>query len=113
MKDAALKNQGHFKYNQYKNLLSTLRKRRKDSYFTNNFQTNINDLKNTSKYIKKLSFLKRTSNSVPSDVIENIIALTKPRDTANAFTNVLQILQAPFSLHSNVLETNLMISFLI
>ena len=56
MKDAALKNQGHFKYNQYKNLLSTLRKRRKESYFTNYFQTNINDLKNTSKYIKSYHF---------------------------------------------------------
>ena len=33
MKDADLKNQGHFKYNQYKNLLSTLLKRRKESYF--------------------------------------------------------------------------------
>ena len=53
-----------YKYNQYKNLLSTLLKRGKESYFTNYFQTNINDLKNTSKYITKLSLLKRTSNSV-------------------------------------------------
>ena len=87
MKDADLKNQGHFKYNQYKSLLPTLLKRSKESYFTNYFQTNINYLKNTSIYIKKLTSLKRTSNSVPSDVIENIITLSKSKDIANAFNN--------------------------
>ena len=68
-----------------RNLLLTLLKRSKQSYFTNYFQTNINDLKNTWKGIKKLISLKRTSNSVPSAVIENNITLTKPKDIANAF----------------------------
>ena len=85
LKDADLKNEAHFKYKQYRNLLSTLLKRSKQSYFTNYFQTNINDLKNTWKGIKKLIFLKRTSNSVPSAVIENNITLSKPKDIANAF----------------------------
>ena len=57
----------------------------KQSYFTNYFQTNINDLKNTWKGFKKLISLKRTSNSVPSAVIENTVTLTKPKDIANAF----------------------------
>ena len=49
------------------------------------FQTNINDLKNTWKGIKKLISLKRTSNFVPSAVIENNFTLIKPEDIANAF----------------------------
>ena len=44
MKDGDLKNEAHFKYKQYRNLLSTLLKRSKQSYFTNYFQTNMNDL---------------------------------------------------------------------
>ena len=88
LKDPNLKNEVHFKFKEYRNLLSTLLKRSKQSYFTNYFQTNINDLKNTWKGIKKLISLKRTSNSVPSAVIESNITLTKPKDIANAF-NIL------------------------
>ena len=71
----------YFKYKQYRNLLLTLVKRSKQSYFTNYFQTNINDLKNTWKAIK----VPISSNSVPSPVIEDNITLTKPEDIANAF----------------------------
>ena len=46
--------------------------------------TNINDLKNTWKGVKKLIPLKRTSNYLPSAFIENNISLTKPEDIANA-----------------------------
>ena len=60
-------------------------RRSKQSYFTNYFQANINDLKNTWKGIKKLIYLKRTSNSVPSAFIENDITLTKLKDIVNAF----------------------------
>ena len=94
LKDADLKNEANFQYKQYRNLLSTLLKRSKQSYFTNYFQRNINDLKNTWKGIKKLILLKRTSNSVPSAAIENNIILTKLKDTANAFKNILYIFQA-------------------
>ena len=66
-------------------LLSTLLRRSRQSYFTNYFQANINDFKNTWKDIKKLMSLKRTSNSVPSAGIENNSTLTKPKDIANAF----------------------------
>ena len=81
----------HFKYKQYRNLLSTLLKRSKQSYFTNYFQTNISDLKSTWKGIKKLISLKRASNSVPSAIIENNIRLTKPKDIANVFNKYLII----------------------
>ena len=53
LKDANLKNEVRFKFKEYRNLLSTLLKRSKQSYFTNYFQTDINDLKNTWKGIKK------------------------------------------------------------
>ena len=85
MKDADMKNEAHFKYKQYQNILSALLKRSKQSYFTNYFQTDIDDLKNTWKSTKKLISLKRTANSVSSTVIENDITLTKPKDFANAF----------------------------
>ena len=54
--------------------------------FYKHFRTN-NDLKNAWKDIKKLRSLKITSNSVPSNVIENNITLTKPEDIANASNN--------------------------
>ena len=85
MKDADMKNEAHLKYKQYQNILSALLKRSKQSYFTNYFQTDIDDLKNTWKSTKKLISLKRTANSVSSTVIENDITLTKPKDFANAF----------------------------
>ena len=72
LKDTGLKSEAHFKYKQYRNLITTLLKRSKQSYFTNYFQTNINDLKNTWKDIKRVTSLKRTLHSVPSALIENI-----------------------------------------
>ena len=42
-----MKNEAHLKYKQYQNILSALLKRSKQSYFTNYFQTDIDDLKNT------------------------------------------------------------------
>ena len=83
MKDVALKSEVHFTYKKYRNLLSSLLKRSKQSHFTNYFQTKINDLQNTWKGIKNLVSMKRTSNSVPSVVNENNITLTKPEEIAN------------------------------
>ena len=45
-----MKNEAHLKYKQYQNILSAFLKRSKQSYFTNYFQTDIDDLK---KYLKK------------------------------------------------------------
>ena len=47
---------------------------------TNYFLTNINELKSNLKSLEKLISLKRTSNSMPSAVIENNITLAKPED---------------------------------
>ena len=48
------KNEIHIKYEQYKNLISTLLKRSKLSYFTKFFNDNLKNLKNTWKGIKNL-----------------------------------------------------------
>ena len=47
LKDVTFKNEAQIKYKQYRYLLSTLMKERQESYFTNYFQNNLNDLKST------------------------------------------------------------------
>ena len=62
LKDVTLKNEAQIKYKQYRNLLSTLMKESKKSYFTNYFQNNLNHLKSTWKGIKNLISLKELLN---------------------------------------------------
>ena len=57
LKDVTLKNEAQIKYKQYRNLLSTLMKESKQSYFTSYFQSNLNDLKITWKEIKKFNLI--------------------------------------------------------
>ena len=45
LKDATLKNEAQIKFKRYRNLLSTLMKESKKSYFTNYFQNNLISLK--------------------------------------------------------------------
>ena len=47
VKNVTLKTEAQVKYKQYRNILSTLMKESKRSYFTNYFQNNLNDLKST------------------------------------------------------------------
>ena len=54
LKDPLKKAEVYEKYRQYRNLISTLLKKSKQSYFTNFFQENLYDLKNTWEGIKKL-----------------------------------------------------------
>ena len=48
----------------------------KRSYFTNYFQSNLNDLKRTWKGIKKLTSLKKLSNTALSNMFDNARSLT-------------------------------------
>ena len=57
LKDVTLKNEALIKYKRYRNLLSTLMKESKKSYFTNYFQNNLNDLKSSWKERYKESYL--------------------------------------------------------
>ena len=85
LKDVTLKNEAQIKYKQYRNLLSTLMKESKKSYFTNYFQNNLNDLKSTWKGIKNLISLKELPNVAPSNIFDNGRSLAEPREIANTF----------------------------
>ena len=88
-----------------KTFLLTLLKKSKQSYFTNYFQTNIDDLRNIWKGVKKLRSWRRISNIVPSAVIENSITLTKPDNIADAFNkyfmNVSSTIQSKIKFSRN------------
>ena len=84
MKEPSLKNEAHTKYKPYRNMLATLLKRSKHTYF---FQNHINDLKNTWKGIKRIISLEDSTSTVPSIIIEDNISLTNPKDIADAFNN--------------------------
>ena len=77
------KNEMHIKYKQYRNLISTLLKRSKHSYFTNFFNDNVNNLKD----IKNLISLKTVSYSSPSSIYYDNKTVTSPFEIANAFNN--------------------------
>ena len=82
LRDVTLKNEVQIKYNQYRNLLSTLIKESKRSYFTNCFENNLNDLKSTWKGIKNLISLKELPNVAPSNIFDNGRSLTEPQEVA-------------------------------
>ena len=87
LKEPTLKNEAHTKYKLYRNMLATLLKRSKHTYFSSFFQNHVNDLKNTWKGIKRIISLKDSRSTVPSTIIENNISLTNPKDIADAFNN--------------------------
>ena len=87
LKEPTLKNEAHTKYKLYRNLLATLLKRSKHTYFSSFFQNHINDLQNTWKGLKKIISLKDSSSTVPSAIIKDNISLTNPKNIAYAFNN--------------------------
>ena len=84
-----LKCAAQIKYKQYRNLLSTLIKECRKSYFTNCFHSKLNDLKSTWKGIKNLIPLKELPNVAPSNIFDNGRSLTEPKEKANAKKNIL------------------------
>ena len=80
-------NEMHIKYKQYRNLILTLLKRSKRSYFRKFFNDNLNNLKNTWKGIKNLISLKNVSHSSPSSIYYNNKTVTSPFEIANAFNS--------------------------
>ena len=85
LKEATLKNGARIKYKQCRNLLSTLMKESKKSYFTNYFQNNLNDLNSTWKGIKNLISLKELPNVTPPNIFDNGRSLTKPQEIVSSF----------------------------
>ena len=87
LKEPTLKNEAHTKYKLYRNMLATLLKRSKRTYFSSFFQNHVNDLKNTWKGIKRIISLKDSRSTVPSTNIKDNISLINPKDIADAFNN--------------------------
>ena len=65
-KDPVLKEEFHTKYKKYRNLLSTLMKKRKQAYYDKYFERNWNNVKNTWKGISSLISLKTVTSHVPT-----------------------------------------------
>ena len=85
--DINQKKEKHIKYKQYRNLISTLPKRSKRSYFTKFFHDILNNLKNAWKSIKILTSLKTVSHSSPSSIYCNNKTVTSPFEIASAFND--------------------------
>ena len=87
-KDPVLKEEFHTKYKKYRNLLSTLMKKRKQAYYDKYFERNWNNIKNTWKGIKSLISLKTVASNVPTVLsLDNGDTITNPYDIANTFNN--------------------------
>ena len=87
LKEPTLKNEAHTKHKLYRNMLPTLLKRSKHTYFSSFFQNHINDSKNTWKCITRIISLKYSTSTVPSTIIQDNVSLTNPKDIADAFKN--------------------------
>ena len=82
------KDEFHTNYKEYRNLLSTLTKKRKQAYYDKYFEKNWNNFKNTWKGIKSPISAKTKASSVPPVLsLENGDTVTNPYDIANTFNN--------------------------
>ena len=94
LKEPILKNKARTKYKPFGNVLVTLLKRSKHKFcssffffFFFFFQNHINYLKNTWKGTKRIIYLKDSSVTVSSTIIEDDISLTNPKNIADGFNN--------------------------
>ena len=65
-KDPILKEEFHSNYKKYRNLLSTLMKKSKQTYYDKYFEKIWNNIKNTRKRIKSLISVKTVASSLPN-----------------------------------------------
>ena len=87
-KDPVLKEEFHIKYKIYRNLLSTLMKKSKQTYYEKYFERNWNNINNTWKGIKSLINLKTATSRVPTVLsLDNGDTIMNPYDIANTFNN--------------------------
>ena len=86
IKDPILKEETHIEYKNYRNLLSTLINKNKQTFYNKYFETNWNNIKNTRKGIKSLISLKTVASSAPTvPSHDNCYNITNLNDTAKAF----------------------------
>ena len=86
-KNPQIKTNLHEQYKTYRNLVTTLCRDRKNSYFKKFFSENKNNLKNAWKGIKSIINSKSRKNSVPVNVIVNGANEKDPNLISNAFNS--------------------------
>ena len=87
-KDPILKEECLTNYKKYRNLLSTLIKKSKQTYYDRYFEKNGKNIKNTCKGIKSLISLKTVASSIPTvPCLDNGDTIINPYDIANTFNN--------------------------
>ena len=82
-----LKKDLHLQYKNYRNLLSTLLKDSKQTYFSSYFKDNIKDIKKTWKDIKSIIYMKSKNSDIPSSILNNGKCITKSTTIANIFND--------------------------
>ena len=107
-KDPILKKEFHTNYKKYRNLLSTIMKKSKQTYCDKYFERNWNNIKNTGKRIKSLIFLKTVTSTVPTVLfLDNCDTVTNSSDIANTFNNYFASIaettkKTPKNIHINI-----------
>ena len=87
-KDPMLKEECRTNYKKYRNLLSTLMDKSKQTYYDRYFERNWNNIKNAWKGIKSVTSLKAVASSTPTVLsLDNGDAITNSYDNANTFNN--------------------------
>ena len=82
-KDRTLKEEFHNKYKKYRNLLSTRMKKSKQVYYDKYSERNLNNIKNTWKWVKSLISVKTVASSVPTVLsLDNGDTKINPYDAA-------------------------------
>ena len=100
LKDPCKKKEAHIRYKQYRNLLSTLLKKSKQSYFTRFFPENMKDLKNMWRGIKKIISSNSLNHTFPTAITVNNETITNPSDIANALNNYFA--KVPIDIQSSI-----------
>ena len=87
-KDPHIKEELHQKYKNYRNIIATLMKKSKQkNYFTKHFESNMKNLKNTWKGIKKIISLKNSASKSPNLLNFNNELTSDPPKVPNVFNN--------------------------
>ena len=86
-KDPQIKEKYHKEYKDYRNLLSTILKQSKSSYFNHYFESNWNSIKNTWKGIKCIITIKDFSADIPKSLSVDGATISNPLAISNIFNN--------------------------
>ena len=90
-----LKKDLHLQYKNKRNLLSTLLKYSKQTYFFSYFKDNIKDVKKTWKGIKSIISMKCKNNDIPSSILNDGKCITESTTIANIFNDFFHSVAPP------------------